>query len=216
MKFEFVVNNYNPEFKKHNMIIQQAETTQEFIDKNAPESSYKTMINLENDDIKIITANIDKSTGVNWISQYFKISEINRISFKMQFNGILILLIFLALFIFGIIFVAMYFFNIYKSIYLIGFIGILIYSFLDDIVEIMVIDKSEKEQIEFPIKKIMDFYDDDFLLNRFLEELIKQNPTIKLEIAGNVKFNKRKKIYKIIFIVFWIIFVLGLLLSFFI
>lgn len=139
MKHDFIINDYIPKWRHHNLIIQRSQTTQEFVNSVAPDHRYITRIDVENEDIKIITDAIEDNSGFGWTSMDLKASEIKEVQFKKYFAGNLFVPVLLVVIIILMMFFTIYLSKNYRVLYCIGLLGFIFYYILDDILEVMVI-----------------------------------------------------------------------------
>lgn len=87
MKYHFVVNYYKTKVRHNSLLFQLGETPQEFVNRYAPAFHYATIVNIENEDIKIISDAVEDNSDDGFSSKNFKVSDIKKISFRKYFNG---------------------------------------------------------------------------------------------------------------------------------
>ena len=77
-----------------------------------------------------------------------------------------------------------YFFNNYSALFLIVILGFILYSILDDTLEVMLIERKNGEQIIIPINKTIDKimgYGTEDIVDRFLKEVLENNPQVIIQ-----------------------------------
>ena len=84
----------------------------------------------------------------------------------------------------AMIFFMIYFFNNYSALFLIVILGFILYSILDDTLEVMLIERKNGEQIIIPINKTIDKimgYGTEDIVDRFLKEVLEKNPQVIIQ-----------------------------------
>ena len=184
MKYHFVVNYYKTKVRHNSLLFQLRETPQEFVNRHASAFGYATIVNIENEDIKIISNAVEDNSDDGFSSKNFKVSDIKEISFRKYFNGNAVLMSVMSFLIIAMIFFMIYFFNNYSALFLIVFLGFILYSILGDIIELMVIERKNGEQIFIPINKTIDKimgYGTEDIVDRFLKEVLEKNPQVIIQ-----------------------------------
>lgn len=210
MKYEFRVKWYRAKTRHQSMMYQRIETSQEFVNRHVKDCSYNTVIDIENNDMKIITdfINVQNFNGVK--TEKLKISEIKKIYYKKMFTGNILLLGFVLSIIILLAFSMVQFLKFYKGLLLLIFLGPLFYIIIDDIIELMVIEKNNGEQFMIPIDKGLG-YDFDYMLPKLLEDLLNKNGSLIICNDEHERFKIFKKISKKILVAFGVISILAVI-----
>jgi len=212
MKYEFIVKWYRAKTRHHSIMYQRSETSQEFVNRHIEDFSYNTVIDIVDNEMKIITDTIDGQCLNGVKTENLKISDIKTIYFKKKFTGNIFMLGLALCSIILLVCFILFSFKLYKGLVLLIFLEPLFYIIIDDIVELMVIEKANGEQFLIPVNKGMgdDF---DYMLPKFLEELLNKNSSIIICNDKHDRFKKFNKISKKILIIFGILSVFAVILS---
>lgn len=145
MKYNFSIDYYRMKTRYNfgnTLIFRMHESIEEFVKRTELIFTYNTVIDIENDDMKIITDTIETDEVSGVTTKKLNVSEIKTIFYKNWFCGNRILLSFLVGFIFVFGFSLIYFLKVYKTIFLLLFFSIpFLYFIMDNILMLMAIEK---------------------------------------------------------------------------
>lgn len=203
MKYEFKIYDYLIKPRANSAI---PETPQQFINRTSLKTDYVSIINIENENMKIITNAIESNEDIS--SYNISISDIKEIEFQKLYMGNKVIAIIATVLIILLSTIMCIVSKSYRYLGMLFLLGGLLRIILVNTLEIMEIRTYSDKKIPIPIRRYMEKH--DYYLDKMKEELYEYNSNLIIRMDQHEQHIRRMNIYNKLFLIYLCVFIIVL------